>query len=160
MLAWCLSGARCRLAYGPADATVTHCHCHSLVLPFLYLLTRVVPDKGPLNGRMRSTVILPNSHRRRRRDQTVSSRRRRRCELGISVACSSCAVILTAHYTLEVCRSVGLWEPMGLCMICRPRIHGLCHAGENNQSRSDHVLCPRHAAFRSADNAHTRCTEQ
>ena len=21
----CLSGARCRLAYGPADATVTHC---------------------------------------------------------------------------------------------------------------------------------------
>ena len=35
------------------------CHCHSLslasvksrlVLPFWYLLTRVVPDKGPLNG--------------------------------------------------------------------------------------------------------------
>ena len=25
VLAWCLSGARCRLAYGPADATVTHC---------------------------------------------------------------------------------------------------------------------------------------
>ena len=35
----CLSGARCRLAYGPADATATHCH----------LLTWVVPDKGPLN---------------------------------------------------------------------------------------------------------------
>jgi len=45
---WCgyLSGARCRLAYGPADATATHW----LVLPFWYRLTRVVPDKGPLNG--------------------------------------------------------------------------------------------------------------
>ena len=26
VLAWYLSGARCRLAYGPADATATHCH--------------------------------------------------------------------------------------------------------------------------------------
>jgi len=25
VLAWCLFGARCRLAYGPADATATHC---------------------------------------------------------------------------------------------------------------------------------------
>jgi len=25
VLAWYLSGARCRLAYGPADATATHC---------------------------------------------------------------------------------------------------------------------------------------
>ena len=25
VLAWCLSGERCRLAYGPADATATHC---------------------------------------------------------------------------------------------------------------------------------------
>jgi len=49
-----LSGARCRLAYGPA----AWCHCHSLslasvksrlVLPFWYRLTRVVLDKGPLN---------------------------------------------------------------------------------------------------------------
>ena len=48
-----LSGARCRLA----DAT-SWCHCHSLslasvksrlVLPFWYWLTRVVPEKGPLN---------------------------------------------------------------------------------------------------------------
>jgi len=44
----CLSEASCRLA----------CHCHSLslalvksrwVLPFWYRLTRVVPEKGPLN---------------------------------------------------------------------------------------------------------------
>jgi len=41
-----LSGTRCRLAYGPADATATHC---LLVLPFCYCLTQVVPDKGPLN---------------------------------------------------------------------------------------------------------------
>ena len=38
----CLSGARRRLAYGPADATATHC--------LLYRLTRVVLDKGPING--------------------------------------------------------------------------------------------------------------
>jgi len=25
VLAWCLFGARCKLAYGPADATATHC---------------------------------------------------------------------------------------------------------------------------------------
>ena len=25
VLAWLLSGTRCRFAYGPADATVTHC---------------------------------------------------------------------------------------------------------------------------------------
>ena len=48
-----LSGARCRLAYGPADATASHSLASvksRLVLPFWYRLTRVVPDKGPLNG--------------------------------------------------------------------------------------------------------------
>ena len=48
-----LSGARCRLAYGPADATATHSLASQksrLVLPFWYRLTRVVPEKGPLNG--------------------------------------------------------------------------------------------------------------
>ena len=48
-----LSGARCRLAYGPADANATHCLFASvksrLVVPLWYRLTRVVPDKGPLN---------------------------------------------------------------------------------------------------------------
>ena len=47
-----LSGARCRLAYGPADATATHCLASvksRLVLPFWYRLTWVVPEKGPLN---------------------------------------------------------------------------------------------------------------
>ena len=36
-----LSGARCRLAYGPANATATHCLLHGYW---------VVPDKRPLNG--------------------------------------------------------------------------------------------------------------
>jgi len=49
-----LSGARCRLAYGPADATATRRLYASvksrLVLPFWYRLTQVVLDKGPLNG--------------------------------------------------------------------------------------------------------------
>ena len=46
----CLSGARCRLAYGPADATSTHRLLASvksrLVLPFWYRLTWVVRKKG------------------------------------------------------------------------------------------------------------------
>ena len=52
VLAW-LSGARCRLAYGPADATATHWLFFSvksrLVLSFSYRLTWVVPEKGPLS---------------------------------------------------------------------------------------------------------------
>jgi len=55
---WCwhgyLSGARCRVANSPADATATHRLFPSvksrLVLPLWYRLTRVVPDKGLLNG--------------------------------------------------------------------------------------------------------------
>ena len=57
----CLSGARCRLAYGPADAIATHClllHKNpDWFLPFWYRLTRVVPEKGPLNG---CVCIKPN----------------------------------------------------------------------------------------------------
>ena len=54
---WCgyQSWARCRLAYGPADALPLTVSCLSkfrLVLPFLYRLTWVVPDKRPLNGCM------------------------------------------------------------------------------------------------------------
>ena len=49
-----LSGAMCRFAYGPADATATHCLLlrwnPGWFLPFWYRLTWVVPDKGPLNG--------------------------------------------------------------------------------------------------------------
>ena len=47
-----LSGAQCRLAYGPADATATALTSRAsvksrLVLPFWYRLTRVIPGKGP-----------------------------------------------------------------------------------------------------------------
>ena len=51
-----LSGTRCRLPYGPADATATHYSLSlasvkaRLVLPFWYWLTWVVQDKGLLNG--------------------------------------------------------------------------------------------------------------
>ena len=49
-----LSGARCRLAYSPADATATQRLFASvksrLVLSFWYRLTRVVLKKGPING--------------------------------------------------------------------------------------------------------------
>jgi len=52
VLAW-LSGAQCRLAYGPADATDTHCllfqsHPDSFY-PSVTGSPGVVPDKGPLN---------------------------------------------------------------------------------------------------------------
>ena len=54
-----LSGAKCRLTYGPADATATLASVKSrLVLPFWYWLTRVVPDKGPLNGCVCVSVFL------------------------------------------------------------------------------------------------------
>ena len=49
----CLSGARCRLAYGPADASATLSLApvkSRLVSPFWYRLTRVVLDRRPLNG--------------------------------------------------------------------------------------------------------------
>jgi len=60
---WCgyQSWARCRLAYGPADALPLTVSCLSkfrLVLPFLYRLTWVVPDKRPLNGCMCVCVLL------------------------------------------------------------------------------------------------------
>jgi len=49
-----LSGARCRLAYGPADATATHCLVLQWNPDWFYLSgtapTWVVPEKGPLNG--------------------------------------------------------------------------------------------------------------
>ena len=48
-----LSGARCRLAYVPADTTATHSLASvksRLVLPFWYRLTWVVLKKGPLYG--------------------------------------------------------------------------------------------------------------
>ena len=42
-----LSGARCRLAYGPLSLASVKSR---LVVPSWYRITRVVPDKGPLNG--------------------------------------------------------------------------------------------------------------
>ena len=45
-----LSGASCRLAYVPADATATHCLLLQIGFTFLVPVTRVAPEKGPLNG--------------------------------------------------------------------------------------------------------------
>jgi len=42
------------------------CHCHSvksrLVLPFCYRLTRVVPEKGPLNGCVCVCLVRQEEH--------------------------------------------------------------------------------------------------
>jgi len=63
-----LSGARCRLAYGPVDATATHCLFtasvkSTLAFPFWYRLTWVVPDKGPLYGCVSITLLSIAHHR-------------------------------------------------------------------------------------------------
>ena len=55
-----LSGAGCRFACGPADATATHYLLQQigfifLVLPFWYWLTQVVPDK--VEGRKMVVVV-------------------------------------------------------------------------------------------------------
>ena len=54
-----LSGARCRLAHSPENATATQSLASvksRLVLPFWYWLTRVVLDEGPLNRCVRVCV--------------------------------------------------------------------------------------------------------
>ena len=53
-----LSGARCRLAYGPVDPLPL------MVLPFRHRLTQVVPEKGPLNMHRRRLlqIILCKKH--------------------------------------------------------------------------------------------------
>ena len=51
VLVW-LSGARCRLAYGPADATATHCLFSKIQIGFTFLVPAHPgsPGKGLLNG--------------------------------------------------------------------------------------------------------------
>ena len=53
-----LYGATCRLAYGPADATATHCRLLQIGFTFWYGLTRVVLDKELLNGCARVFLCL------------------------------------------------------------------------------------------------------
>ena len=45
MLAWLSAGARCRLAYGPADATATHCLLLQIGFTFLVLAYLGSPGK-------------------------------------------------------------------------------------------------------------------
>jgi len=57
-----LFGSRCRHAYGPADATATHCLASvkfRLFLPIWCRLTWVVPEKGPLNGFLQKIANKP-----------------------------------------------------------------------------------------------------
>ena len=60
-----LSGARCRLAYGPADATATRCLLlfSKIQIGFIFLVPAHLgrPGKGPLNGCM---CYLPFWHAR------------------------------------------------------------------------------------------------
>jgi len=69
-----LSGARCRLAYGPADATATHCLASvksRLVLPVWYWFTRVVSGKGPLNVWVFYLFIYLTSQNMRTKNKTI-----------------------------------------------------------------------------------------
>ena len=52
VLAWLSVWSEVQTWYRPTDATATHCLLLQMVLLFGYRLTRVVPDKGLLNGCM------------------------------------------------------------------------------------------------------------
>ena len=75
-----LSGARCRLTYGPADATATHCLASvksTLVLPFWHRLTWAVRDKGPLNWcacRSQTKLFVSDSGVRQKFETLVSAK--------------------------------------------------------------------------------------
>ena len=59
------SGARCRLAYGPADATATHCLLLNKIqsgFTFLVPAHPGSPGKGPLNGCVCVCVIKDYIH--------------------------------------------------------------------------------------------------
>jgi len=59
LLAW-LSGARCRLAYGPADATATHCSCFSKIqIGFTFL---VPAHPGSSGKRAIKRIVYCNCH--------------------------------------------------------------------------------------------------
>jgi len=111
-----LSGAQCRLAYGPADAT----HSLSLasvksrlVLPFWYQLTRVVPDKGPLNGCECVTWQLDHHYRQvdcQQLDQSASW-------LFMSASSSWCVGDLTCWW--DVHEAVILYRCELCFLLCR-----------------------------------------
>ena len=87
-----LSGARCRLAHSPADATATHCLLLSLapvgsrlVLPFWCWLTWVVPEKGPLNG---CVCVWTSGSRDMFSDRHIHTQIQRQRDTLITILCS------------------------------------------------------------------------
>ena len=114
-----LTGARCRLPYSPADATATHCLFASvksrLVLPLWYRLTRVVPDKGPLNGCVCVCACVRACVRACARAHACMHAPK---QLLLQLWLQSC--VAKVHY------SQGLLQPNPNCNLCTVTTH---HAG-------------------------------
>ena len=69
----CLFGARCRLAYGPADATVKSRLVFTFLVP-AHLGSPLVPEKGPLNRCVCVTCRLTAKNRDQLRNPTLGNR--------------------------------------------------------------------------------------
>jgi len=122
-----LSGARCRLAYGPADAIANHCSSKIQIgFTFLVLAHLDSPKKGPLNGCVCVFIVV-----------------RLQCMQYIVVAyCYRCSVVCMTCLSVCVCIGLGVYVsvdhscehykmakpidiPFGLWTQVRPRNHVL-----------------------------------
>jgi len=101
----CLSGARCRLAYGSADATATHClllQWNQVGFTFLVLAhPGIVPEKGPINGCV-CVCVVTDAHRHRATANTTLALCHRgrcsritNCQSGWTLTCFCSRVTLT-----------------------------------------------------------------
>ena len=118
-----LSGARCRLAYGPADATATHCLLLQIGFTFLVPAHPGSPGKGPLNRCMyvycvcvRVCVVVFSVSEASGKDCAICMDRQRDCLLCPChhlVTCNDCAQSL-------ISRRDG-------CPICRKDITEIIH---------------------------------
>jgi len=134
-----MSGARCRLAYGPADATATHSLASvksRLVLPFWYRLTRVVPEKGPLNGCVCVCVCLKPSLKLKFKQKDKVAQR-----TAYNSAVNARNTGKAGHGTVQSWTPVHCWQYAGL--------HGVVHM--LTVSWRDSWSCERSEWFKSSE---------
>ena len=103
------------------------CHCHSLslasvksrlVLPFWYWLTRVIPDKGPLNGYVLCAIIIIIISTLL---VCVSGVGQVVLQVAAATQCKSCYGIEKAEWPAqyaEVCLSVCVNSCLRICLCC------------------------------------------
>ena len=127
-----LSGARCRLAYGPADSTATHClllqsNPDWFVLPFWYRLTRVVPDRGALNWCVCVCVPCLGSYAWTLQDITTQAKYHRRTKESLANNMGWSATELHQQSHTELCKKTSSgWQ----VILCDPIWHVSSRSGE------------------------------